>query len=130
MQTRRGRRGAEAIEFALTLPILLLMIGGIADFGWFAIHQSSIQSAAAAGARWASKAPADADPVVLAQSQARASLDQYGVSATVTSRLVDMANGDKAVQVRITAPFSGLMSMVDLGLGYDAVAAYRLDIQP
>lgn len=53
--SRRGRlhseRGAELIEFALVLPVLLLVLGGMFDFG-IAINQYTIlNNAAREGAR-------------------------------------------------------------------------------
>jgi len=47
----RSDRGAELIEFALVLPLLLLLIGGIADFA-FLFHSMEVTSnAAREGAR-------------------------------------------------------------------------------
>ena len=129
MEHRRARRGAEAIEFAFTLPILLILVSGIIDFGWFASNQASIQSAAAVGARAASRATPDTAQAV-AEAQANKSLAQARIDATVSTRLFDLSNGDQAIEVQVTAPYTALLGMVDLGATYDAVGVYRLDIQP
>ena len=51
---RRKRRGANAIEFALTLPVFLLIISGIIDFSWFAYQRSIMKTASMEGCRSAS----------------------------------------------------------------------------
>jgi Flp pilus assembly protein TadG len=63
---QRGRcreRGAAAVEFALVLPLLLLLVGGIVDYGRYFSTQVTLANAAREGARGA---------VVLADPVARA----------------------------------------------------------
>lgn len=47
----RRERAAAAVEFALLLPVLLLVIGGIVDFGRFFYTQNVTVNAAREGAR-------------------------------------------------------------------------------
>jgi Flp pilus assembly protein TadG len=47
----RSQNGAELVEFALVLPILLLVFGGIVDFGLLLQRQQVITNAAREGAR-------------------------------------------------------------------------------
>ena len=49
----RSQAGAELVEFALVLPILLLVFGGIVDFGLLLQRQQVITNAAREGARLA-----------------------------------------------------------------------------
>jgi Flp pilus assembly protein TadG len=54
-RTRRaaeGDRGAAAVEFALVLPLLLLLVFGIVDFGRALNAQIMVSQAAREGARW------------------------------------------------------------------------------
>ena len=46
-------RGSVAVEFALVLPILLLVVFGIIDFGRMLNAQITLTQAAREGARWA-----------------------------------------------------------------------------
>jgi Flp pilus assembly protein TadG len=46
-------RGAAAVEFALILPLVLLLVFGIIDFGRVLNLQITLTSAAREGARWA-----------------------------------------------------------------------------
>lgn len=49
--TRKRERGAAAVEFALLLPILLLIVFGIIDFGRMLNAQITLTEAAREGAR-------------------------------------------------------------------------------
>jgi Flp pilus assembly protein TadG len=49
---RRDSRGAAAIELALVLPLLLLLVCGIVDFGRMLNIQITLSGAAREGARW------------------------------------------------------------------------------
>ncbi len=46
------KRGAVAVEFALTLPLLLILLFGIVEFGVMMYDQAVITNAAREGARW------------------------------------------------------------------------------
>jgi Flp pilus assembly protein TadG len=50
---RRPGRGQALAEFALVLPILLLVLGGIADFGFALYSRLTLIGSAREGARWA-----------------------------------------------------------------------------
>jgi Flp pilus assembly protein TadG len=47
----RRERGAVAVEMAIILPLLLLVVGGIVDFGRAAFTQNVVTNAAREGAR-------------------------------------------------------------------------------
>lgn len=52
MEVRRFQRGAVAVEFALVLPLLLILLFGIIGFGVMMYNQAVITNAAREGARW------------------------------------------------------------------------------
>jgi Flp pilus assembly protein TadG len=52
-RARRGERGAELVEFALALPLLLVVFGGIVDFGLLLQRHQVLSNAAREGARLA-----------------------------------------------------------------------------
>jgi Flp pilus assembly protein TadG len=52
----RGQEGAAAVEFAIVLPVLLLLLAGFFDFGWLFYWQHSVTNASRAGARYAVQA--------------------------------------------------------------------------
>jgi len=47
----KNERGQSAVEFALVLPILIIILLGIVEFGWFLNAKITITSAAREGAR-------------------------------------------------------------------------------
>jgi len=54
MKTLRSERGAELVEFALVMPIFLILIGGITDFARLFFSYEIVTNAAREGARLAS----------------------------------------------------------------------------
>lgn len=51
---RRGERGASAVEFALMMPLLLLLVFGMIDFGYAINRHAALSNAAREGVRVAS----------------------------------------------------------------------------
>ena len=129
--SRVRRRGAEAIEFALSLPILLMIMAGIIDFGWFATHQSAVHGAATYGARAGSITPQDQDPLSAAHLAAeRALADQRVENAVVNATFVPLGTGEQAIEVQVDAPYSGLWGFVPLPVDYRGLAVRRMNEQP
>lgn len=111
---RRDRRGSNAIEFALTVPVLVAMLAGIADYGWFFNQQQSVVAAVREGARAGALAPRNQDPRALAADRARASLDNAGLDsqqATVVAEYID-APPNLLVGVDVSLPYTPLMGLV------------------
>ena len=77
------RRGNIAVEFALILPVLLVLIGGLIEYGVLTYDRSSIESAARAGAQFAFSGGYDANKVELTVRSA--SSVSLGPSDSVTS---------------------------------------------
>ena len=50
---RKSEAGQSMVEMALVLPILLLLVGAIIDFGWLFYNQLALNNAAREGARYA-----------------------------------------------------------------------------
>ena len=49
----RHEKGQALVEFALVLPVLLVILCGIIDFGWLYYNQITLNNAAREGARYA-----------------------------------------------------------------------------
>jgi Flp pilus assembly protein TadG len=110
MNCRRWRsaRGAELVEFALVLPLLLLLIAGIVDFGFLFQHYLVVTNAAREGARIASLPGYSGSTIV--EQRVRAYLNAgltnvvpADVGVTVTPVRVGTAPNDfSASQVTVT----------------------------
>jgi len=97
----RGEQGAAAVEFALVLPLLMLLIFGIVDFGRMLNAQIVLTEAAREGARATS---------IVDQSEGEAKVDAVldglgPVSKSVNGCPTPPGPGDDAV-VTLTHTFS------------------------
>jgi hypothetical protein len=61
-----SRRGSNVVEFALVLPILLVLVAGVVDFGHFLILAEGVVSAVGEGTRAGALAEEGEDPVAIA----------------------------------------------------------------
>lgn len=50
---KKGEKGQAMVEFAILLPLLLLLVCGIIDFAWLAYNQLSLNNACREAARYA-----------------------------------------------------------------------------
>jgi len=117
-------RGAAAVEFALILPLLLLLVFGIINYGALMYDQSVITNAAREGARWAainasaasgsgctnSFSVTPADPCQVAYSYAYDRLISFnGVRSPQVSFLASSGFGTGAPQaVTVTYSYKGI----------------------
>src|SRR5262249_44765650 len=81
----RSERGAELVEFALVLPVLLLLMTGIFDFGFLFQRYEVLTNAAREGARLASL-PGYTETDI--QNRVNAYLSAGGVPGTATTTRV------------------------------------------
>ena len=50
---KKSQAGQAMVEMALVLPILVVLVGGILDFGWLFYNKIALNNAAREGARYA-----------------------------------------------------------------------------
>lgn len=115
MRKFRGDRGAEAVEFALIAPILILLVLGIAEFG----RAYYVQSMVSAGARDGVRVMALQNNPEAAKDAARngaAPLDIHNIIVSPTS--CDAVPGEAAqtAQVTITYDFEFLSGLFGAGM--------------
>ena len=79
-RVRRDARGAAAVEFALVLPILVLLVFGIISYGYMLSFRQGISQAAAEGARAAAVTPDGTPDTEKVRSAINSALDSYGVT--------------------------------------------------
>ena len=85
---RRHERGAAAVEFAIVVPLLLLLLFGIISYGYMLSFRQAISQGAAEGARAAAVKPSGTATTTL-QTVMRAAIDDalgsYSVRCNGTS---------------------------------------------
>ena len=118
----KDARGAAAVEFALVLPLLLLLLGGIIDFGFAFNTQISLTHAAREGVRVEALGTGDAVEVALAALTAPAATD----ADAVIDRACPSEDGARvAVTANSRLFFSGLLPFVDNQLTLEGQAVMR-----
>ncbi len=102
--SRKSRdRGVAAVEFALVVPVLLLIIFGIIDFGRMLNAQITLTGAAREGVRLAALGYANA---AIQARVAAAAPDLTGVTVTVAASCPPGAGPGADAQVDVSDPFS------------------------
>lgn len=107
---KQRQRGAAAVEFAIILPVLLIMLLGVIDFGIFFGQNISLQSAAREGAR---QGITQGD-VIASTEQAKGLLDTSKLQIKFT---VDKSAGEPGtLVVCLRYPQSSLTGFFDFAL--------------
>jgi Flp pilus assembly protein TadG len=104
----RNRRGNAVIEFALVLPLLLLIVFGITEFGRAIMTTNILHTAAREGARLA--AVSDMGDTLSVQTRVVTVMQAAGVD--VKSITVDYSAANKSVTVTVTSDFEVLSAGV------------------
>lgn len=128
-RTGHDDRGAAAVEFALVVPILLLLVFGIVNFGQFLSVRQTATQAAAEGARAAAVTMAGGNPTtngVAAMTSALAGTGTTcGQGATCTISIVACGTA-KCARATVVINFDPLIGGLGIGLPstvrYTAVA--------
>jgi Flp pilus assembly protein TadG len=101
MTRLRDETGAVAVEFAIVLPLLIVMVFGIIEFSILLFDKAVITNASREGARrgivFSDPRPSDGDIIAVVQNYTADHLITFGsatgVGTTIT-RPVDAASGD------------------------------------
>ncbi len=89
IRDRRAERGAAAVEFALVVPLLLVIIFGIIEYGYMLSYRQAVSQSASEGARAAAVtfSPTVSAPITSAVNAVNDSLGNYGISCSATPAL-------------------------------------------
>ena len=80
-QYLKNELGASAVEFALFAPLLLVMLFGTVDFGFFTLERMRIQNVAQAAASYVSQVQSDADIQTIAQESYTGDYDDISLTS-------------------------------------------------
>ena len=107
MTPRRDDRGAAAVEFALVVPLLLLLVLGIAEFGRAYNISATLANAARTGARTMALENSASAARTAAQGAARGvTLSASQISVTPSSCPASGTGSTTLVTVSITYPMT------------------------
>jgi Flp pilus assembly protein TadG len=110
-QSRANDRGAAAVEFALVLPLLLILIFGIIDFGRLLNAKITLTEAAREGARATALLGGDAG-----SERARAAADGYAIEDPAVAPCPSSPGPDDDATVTVTYEFQ-FITPISLLLG-------------
>ena len=126
MKPKRNERGAVAVEMAILLPVLLLILVGIVEFGRALNVQVSLTQAAREGARYAAVHYKDGSLDVTGTALAAApSLNGLGVA--VTNNASSCAPGSN-VTVTTSVSLPSMSGFLDAGF-FGAPGIFPLNMQ-
>ena len=92
----KNEKGQAMVEFAIVLPLLLLVICAIIDFGWIFYNNISVNNCSREGARYAIVHSTEANKVQL-----------------ITQRITDTAPDGLKNNLEITITFSNIQNPTD-----------------
>jgi len=123
------RRGSVAVELALLLPVLLVLLVGALEWGRVLEAQVTIIQVARDGALAGARAGPDGDPVGVAEARARAALVAVGrdAGASEVGVLPVSLSVGEAVTVTVTTPYSGGSTLVPVPSQLSATVTARLE---
>jgi Flp pilus assembly protein TadG len=123
-------RGAAAVEFALVLPLLMLLVLGCVDWGYYFYIDQLVTNGAREGARAGAVADAaTSDPLTVAHDAAVQYLADVRLSApaTVTADPAVLA-GSAAVRVTIRYPVGSVTGFLQPTAGVVLVPQYAFAV--
>ena len=125
------RRGAAATELAIALPLVLLIVGGVVEWGWYFSRSTALVQVTRDAALAGVLTEVDDDPEGAALARAQDVLDALGFepgSATVEATVLDTAQG-LTLEVSASHPYDELLVFMPTPDQLAARAELRLEDQ-
>jgi len=127
MTRRRNERGAAAVEFALILIPLLMILLGTIEFGFIFNQQLTVTNAAREGARVLAITRDEGDAVDAAAAAASALDGTLSVSVVETC-LVNAVDGD--AKVSVSYPITTITGLDTWVPGIDEITLHGTGVTP
>lgn len=110
---RDGRRGLELVEFALIVPLLMLILMGLLEYSWLFMKQHEIGRAARGGVRKAVLPFTTNDEVLAAVSDVMTvhGMAESGYTVTLTPSDVTLPFPSDIVTVGVSVPYENITLM-------------------
>jgi Flp pilus assembly protein TadG len=110
----RNNNGQSLVEFALILPLFMLIVLGIFDFGRAIYGYSALHNAAREGARYGAVHPCDTSGIIDMAQQMAVGL---GEGVTVTPTIVHVGAVPERIQVTVRFQFNTVTPLIGNFLG-------------
>ncbi len=138
-RTHHRRRGGNAVEFALLMPVYLMIAFGVVDYGWVMYHVAALHSAAHHGCRSATlvdpgMGEADAGAVIEAAELAMVDrFEAYGpgcpVEGCIAQAELTGTVPQRSLVCTLTLPVDPMVGYVPVPVDLRATAVMRLEFQ-
>jgi hypothetical protein len=137
MIRRTSRRGGNAIEFALTLPLFLAVIVGLMDYGFLFAMQAGIDNAVSLSCREGAMVDPGFDPtgpatIAASQLDIRSALFCTGVTCTKTAEETGELPPNRTLRCEIVRPMRPLIGFLPASMfptSINSVSFYRFEWQ-
>lgn len=134
LNRRHLRRGANAIEFALILPVLVGLMGSIVEYGWYFHREVALDGLVQEATRIAVTTPQSAHrtPQQVAEDEIVARLNALGYQGQVDLSIqVNGQSPNEMLDVGVALPHEPLMGVRSyVPTKLVATSAMRLEDQP
>lgn len=107
-----GEKGQSLVEFALVLPVLMLILLGIIEFGWLFNAKITLTSAAREGARVYAIEGKDQTLITNAVKNSSSTLTTVGDIVVDPKDLTTLSGNVKMAKVEITAVIKPLVGLI------------------
>ncbi len=108
----KRQRGAAAVEMALVLPLLMLLVLGALDWGYYFFVSQIVTNASREAARVGTLAPQIDDGIADANATAAAYLTLNGLDASLAT--IDVTPVGDAVRVELSYPVGSLTGYAEI----------------
>lgn len=137
--TRSPRRGGNAVEFALLMPVFLVLVFGTVDYGWVMYHLAALHSAAHHGCRRATlidPGPGETNLQSVVDTAELAMLERFeddgpGCPSGGCSTEVQVTGAvpERSIVCRLALPIEPIVGYVSVPVSLQATAVMRLEYQ-
>jgi len=136
---RHGRRGSNLIEFALLLPIYLVIMALIFDYGWFFFMRSVAQTSVRDGCRAGAVVPPDDNATDAAKSAIQDGMSGFTFFGVDCSSSEDTrcgisietsgASPDETIDCQMSVEYPGMTGMIPVPEAVVVKSSVRFELQ-
>ena len=112
---KNSRRGAAIIELGLSLPVIMALLLGVLDYGWYFFQQSAALNAVKDACRVGVSVGEGQDPAARAEQVALQIVEDTGLGRPGDMKVtgvVETLGGARALRVTLDMPFVPLAGLV------------------